>query len=245
MAVGAELVQNPEDIDTLRRLRVPDAKLTLLGNGVDLTRFGPAAPGDDRRARLRGELGIGTDAVVVGVVGRLVAEKGYHEVFESARLIRATHPDAVITFMVVGPHEPDKTDAIDDLTVARARAEGVVVCGHRDDVEDLYQAMDLYVLASYREGFPRSAMEAAASGLPIVATDIRGCRQVVDHDRTGLLVPARDAPSLADAIGRLATDATLRSRMGEAALAKARAEFDDRRQIQITLDTYERLTTAR
>jgi glycosyltransferase involved in cell wall biosynthesis len=241
----AELVQNPEDLATLRRLRVPDAKLTLLGNGVDLTRFGPAVSGDDRRTRLRRELGIADDAVGVGVVGRLVAEKGYHEVFEAARLVRAAHPDAAITFVVIGPHEPDKADAIDELTVARARAEGVVVCGHRDDVEDLYKAMDLYVLASYREGFPRSAMEAAASGLPIVATDIRGCRQVVDHDRTGLLVPARDARSLAAAVGRLATDPDLRTRMRDAALAKARAEFDDRRQVQITLDTYDRLLADR
>jgi glycosyltransferase involved in cell wall biosynthesis len=247
----AELVQNPEDLDTLRRLRVPASKLRLLGNGVDLTRFGPDAPGDDRRARLRAELGIadssagGDDTVVVGVVGRLVAEKGYHEVFEAARIVRDAHPDTAITFVVIGPHEPDKADALDELVVARARSEGVVMCGHRDDVEDLYQAMDLYVLASYREGFPRSAMEAAASGLPIVATDIRGCRQVVDHDHNGLLVPARDAHALADAIGRLATDPALRARMSDAALAKARAEFDDRRQVQITLDTYDRLLADR
>lgn len=237
----AELIQNPEDLDTLRGLRVPASKLTLLGNGVDLTRFGPAAPGDDRRARLRAELGIDSGTVVVGVVGRLVAEKGYHEVFEAARMVRDAHPDTAITFVVIGPHEPDKADALDELVVARARSEGVVMCGHRDDVEDLYQAMDLYVLASYREGFPRSAMEAAASGLPIVATDIRGCRQVVEPDHNGLLVPARDAHALADAIGRLATDPALRARMRDAALAKARAEFDDRRQVQITLDTYARL----
>jgi len=241
----AELVQNPEDIATLRRLRVGSDKLTLLGNGVDLTRFGPPAPGDDRRARLRAELGIGStvdaDVIVVGVVGRLVAEKGYRELFEAVRIVGAIHPIRKIRFVVIGPHEPDKADALDELTVARARADGVNMVGHRDDVEDLYQAMDLYVLASYREGFPRSAMEAAASGLPIVATDIRGCRQVVDHGETGLLVPVRDAGALASAIGRLATDPELRSRMGAAALAKARTAFDDRHQIQITLATYERL----
>lgn len=241
----AELVQNPEDLDTLRRLRVPASKLTLLGNGVDLTRFGPAAPGDDRRTRLRAELGIAPDAVVVGVVGRLVAEKGYHEVFEAARIVRDTHPDTPITFVIIGPHEPDKTDALDEHDVDRARSEGAVMCGHRADVEDLYQAMDLYVLASYREGFPRSAMEAAASGLPIVATDIRGCRQVVEPDHNGLLVPARDARALAEAIARLATDPTLRARMRDAALTKAQAEFDDRRQVQITLDTYDRLLATR
>jgi glycosyltransferase involved in cell wall biosynthesis len=117
--------------------------------------------------------------------------------------------------------------------------------GHRDDIDDLYGAMDGFVLASYREGFPRAAMEAAASGLPIVATDIRGCRQVIDDGRTGLLVPARDATALADAIGRLAGDPATRRSMAGAAVAKARAEFDDRRIVATTLETYDRLLAAR
>jgi len=101
--------------------------------------------------------------------------------------------------------------------------------------------MDLYVLASWREGFPRSAMEAAAMGLPIVTTDIRGCRQVVTDGENGLLVPVRDAVAMAEAIGALARDATRRSSMSAAARAKACREFDQRRVIDITLETYERL----
>jgi hypothetical protein len=111
----------------------------------------------------------------------------------------------------------------------------------RADVERLYPAFDVYVLASHREGFPRSAMEAAAMGLPIVATDIRGCRQVIDHDVTGLLVPVRDAAGLAHAIGALVTDPQRSARMAAASRDKAVAEFDDRRQVAITLDVYERL----
>ncbi len=84
-------------------------------------------------------------------------------------------------------------------------------------------------------------MEAAACGVPVVATDIRGCRQVVDHGVTGLLVPVRDAAALADALGTLAQDPARRREMSEAALNRARAEFDDRRVIRITLDVYERL----
>ena len=100
--------------------------------------------------------------------------------------------------------------------------------------------MDLFVLPSHREGFPRSAMEATACGVPVVATDIRGCRQVVDHGRTGLLVPVRDAAALAEAMATLAADPARRQAMG-LRRPRAEAEFDDRRVIARTLDIYRRL----
>ncbi len=238
----AELLQNVEDRPTLRRLRIPAARLHLLGNGVDMRRFDPTALAGER-AVVRTEIGVNDDEVVVGLVGRLVAEKGYREVFAAARQLRTTHPQA--RFVVAGPAEPDKADAITADELAAAEADGVALLGMREDVERLYPAFDLYVLASYREGFPRSAMEAAAIGLPIVATDIRGCRQVVDEGVTGHLVPARDASMLAAAIGRLVADASTREAMGAAARAKAIAEFDDRRQVTITLALYERLRARR
>jgi glycosyltransferase involved in cell wall biosynthesis len=101
--------------------------------------------------------------------------------------------------------------------------------------------MDLFVLPSHREGFPRAAMEAAASGLPVVATDVRGCRQVVDHGTTGLLVPVGDPASLAAAIRKLGDDPDLRARMGAAAVDRARRCFDERDVIDRVLATYERL----
>jgi glycosyltransferase involved in cell wall biosynthesis len=99
------------------------------------------------------------------------------------------------------------------------------------------------VLASHREGYPRSAMEAAAMGLPIVATDIRGCRQVVEPGVTGLLVPARDPGALVDAIAELAVDPERRRRLGIAGRQKAIREFDQQRCIDVTLSTYRRLLT--
>ena len=233
----AELVQNPEDIDTLLRIGVPSSKVRLLGNGVDLDRF--TLPDPTVRAEVRAELGVGPDTVVCGVVGRLVWEKGYREVFAAARRLRTTAPDALV--VVVGPDDPQKADGVDAAAIAAAEADGVRFLGMRDDVERLYAGMDLYVLASYREGFPRSAMEAAASGLPVVATDIRGCRQVVESGRTGLLVPVRDAVALGEAIATIAHDADLRRAMAVRARAKAEAEFDQRTQIRITLETYARL----
>ena len=101
------------------------------------------------------------------------------------------------------------------------------------------------VTASWREGFPRAAMEAAAMGLPTVATDIRGNRQVVVPGTTGLMVPVRDATSLADACGSLVIDADARQRMGEAAVARASAEFGDRTVIDRTLAAYALLRRPR
>jgi glycosyltransferase involved in cell wall biosynthesis len=235
----AELVQNPEDVDVLRRLRVPAAKLTVLGNGIDLSRFDASRCDEAARVAARAELGAtGPDDVVVGLVGRLVREKGYPEVFAAAELLRHRAPDVRVA--VVGPDDPDKADALTAEDRELAARAGVRFLGNRDDVERLYAGMDVYVLASYREGFPRSAMEAAAMGVPIVATDIRGCRQVVDHDRTGLLVPVRDAGALADAVARLAGQPDRREAMGRAAAQKARDEFDQRRCIERTLEVYRR-----
>jgi glycosyltransferase involved in cell wall biosynthesis len=235
----AELVQNPEDLSVLQRLGVPREKLALLGNGIDLRRFDPASISAAEAAAARRELGAcaPTD-VVVGAVGRLVREKGFAEVFEAARHLHERVP--ALRFAAVGPDEPDKSASLSPDERSAAEAAGVRFLGSRDDVVRLYRGMDLYVLASHREGFPRSAMEAAAMGVPIIATDVRGCRQVVEHGVTGLLVPPRDPLALVDAIGVLAADGSRRLRMGEAGRRKALREFDQQRCIDITLATYRR-----
>ena len=236
---GAELVQNPEDLEVLARLGVPSRKLVLLGNGVDLERFHPRI-GDQSRRRSRADLGIDPDAVVVGIVARLVWQKGFRELFVAAERLRRSHPEVV--FVVVGGSDPDKADAISPEDLAAARQRGrIVFAGSREDMQDIYPAFDLFVLPSYREGFPRSAMEAAASGLPVIATDIRGCREVVSHGQSGLLVPLHNPSRLAAAIEELAVDSALCQRMGTAGRLKAEAEFDDRIVVAKTIDAYERV----
>jgi glycosyltransferase involved in cell wall biosynthesis len=236
----AELLQNEEDLPTLRRLGVPEARITILGNGIDLDRFDPARFTDAEVEAARKEMGTeGPDDVVVGAVGRLVREKGYAELFRAAAALRRDHP--TLRFAVIGPDDDDKVDGLDASDRARAAAAGVRFLGHRADVDALYPGMDMLVLPSHREGFPRSPMEASAFGVPVVATDIRGCRQAVDHEVTGLLVPVRDADDLARAIARLADDPALRARFGAAARAKAERDFDQMRCVDITADTYARL----
>ena len=182
---------------------------------------------------------------MVGAVGRLVREKGYLELFEAWDGVRAAHPTAEL--VVVGPYQPDKADGIDEAVVARATDAGIRFLGMRDDVERIYRALDLYVLLSYREGFPRSAMEAAASGLPIVATDIRGCRQVVDDGVTGVLVPQgrRRAAAPTRSARWCATTASA-SAMAAAAVELAPGTSSTRNVcIEITLQAYRDLLGGR
>lgn len=234
-----ELVQNPEDVDTLvQRLHVPARKVRLLGNGIDLRRFDPGSVPAATRARLRSEWGIADGEVVCGMVGRLVLEKGLAEICAAAHQL---HTEAApVRFVIVGPREPGKADALDEGLIDRAVDDGVVFTGVRTDMPECYAAMDMFLTASWREGFPRSAMEAAAMGLPTVASDIRGNRQVIENDVTGALVPVRDAGAIAAAVYRLATQPDTRRRMSAAAVVRAADHFDQAQVIARTLDAYGR-----
>jgi glycosyltransferase involved in cell wall biosynthesis len=227
----AELFQNREDLALMQRLHLT-RHARLLGNGVDLTRFDPERFSAADRARVRAELGVDDDTVVVGAVGRLVAEKGYPELF-----VAMDHLPDRYRLVVVGGEDPEKPDSLPAEILARARGRGVRFLGHRDDVDRLYAAMDVFVLASHREGFPRAAMEASAMALPVVATDVRGCREVVDPGVTGELVPVQDPAALSSALLALG-EPEHRAAFGGAARQRARAHFDERRVVEAVLATY-------
>ncbi|MFF0393556.1 glycosyltransferase [Kitasatospora sp. NPDC004615] len=224
----AELYQNAEDHRTLARWGVPARRARVVGNGVDLDRF--PAPGPERdvlRAAVREQLGVRDDELLVGGVGRRVAEKGIREYAEAARALAGK-----ARFVWIGPDDPDKPDAL------RAAEAGLEFLGSRDDMPAVYAALDVFVLPSYREGFSRSGMEAAASGLPMVLSDIRGCREIGTHDQHLLLAPAADAAALTDALDRLLTEPHLRTRLGTAARRRALEQFDQRTVARISLETY-------
>ena len=140
--------------------------------------------------------------------------------------------------------EPDSgnPEAVPQALVQSWVDEGLVQwLGHVDDMPALFNSVDAVVLPSYREGLPKGLIEAGASGLPLVTTDVPGCREVVTHEVDGLLVPPKNAAALADAIARLHADAPLCYRLGQAARAKALAEFDEQIVIQRTIAVYRAL----
>lgn len=233
----AELVQNPEDVDTLiHTLRIPARRVHLLGNGIDLDRFDPEAISHETRTTLRQTWGVADDEVLVGVVGRLVREKGIVEILDAAHVLRAE--GLPVRFVIVGPADPGKADAIDATGFAQAADDGVVFAGERTDMPECYAAMDLFLTASWREGFPRSAMEAAAMGLPTVATDIRGNRQVIDDGVTGVLVPVRDPAGLTDGVRTLLARRGEWQQMARACRERAHQHFDQQLVIDRTLAAY-------
>jgi glycosyltransferase involved in cell wall biosynthesis len=239
------LSQSSEDIETAIKEGVcPPSKIKYLGNGVDVQRFNRARLDVAVLAQKREELGLSADQPVIGFVGRLVAEKGILELLQAARIVVKHFPHA--RFLIIGPIDHEKPDA---LTPAIAQAYGVapacVFTGLRQDMPELYALMNVFVLPSHREGFPRSPLEASAMSVPCVVTDIRGCREAVQHGQNGWLTPLGDITSLAEAIVDLLADQEKARQMGETGRQMALAQFDEQLVFAKVKAEYTRLLQAK
>ncbi len=233
------LSQNREDIATAIQLGIcKPSRIRFLGNGVDLDRFNPDRFDDAFRHRKRADLNIANDKLIIGMLGRLVVDKGYLELFDAVRKLSAERNDFHV--LIVGPQERSRAGRIDPRAITECGiADRVTHLSARNDVEELMACMDVFVLPSWREGFPRSTIEAAAMRLPIITTDVRGCREVVTHGVNGLLIPPRDATGLASAIRSLLDDGDARRRMGAAGFNRARRDFDEKGICDRVMNAYD------
>jgi glycosyltransferase involved in cell wall biosynthesis len=167
-------------------------------------------------------------------------DKGVGELVAAARLLKPELPS--LRIWLVGPPDAENPASIPESQLTRWVDEGILEwLGQHEDVAALWRQAHIAVLPSYREGLPKSLLEAAASGRPMVAADVPGCREIVVDNETGLLVPARDAVALAGALSRLAGDAALRQRMGAAARHRAVEHFSQERIGSETLALYRSL----
>lgn len=228
---GARLIlQNADDVALFERAGLVDpARIRLVrGSGVDCSRF----------VKRSGERSGGPLRVLVAA--RLLWDKGLEEYVTAARELLAE--GRRIEFLLAGTPDPGNPAAVPEDTVRSWVEEGVVNwLGHVDDMPTLLGAVDVVALPSYREGLPKTLIEAAACAQPLITTDVPGCREVVTDGVDGLLVPVRDAKALAQAIRRLDDDPTFARRIGEKAWAKAHTEFDERIVISRTVDVYREL----
>jgi glycosyltransferase involved in cell wall biosynthesis len=227
--------QAAEDAETARRHNLcRGGVVAAIGNGSDPAKFHPPESGDPARRALRAELGAGDEMPVIAMIGRLVAEKGYPELIAAMRDVEAT-------LWIIGDRLASDHAGSIDAAVAAAEQDPVLkrrirFLGYRSDVPALLRAADIFTLPSHREGVPRSIAEAMLTGLPVVATNIRGSREQVVDGETGLLVPVNDPKALASALQRVAGDAQMRARMAAASLARARANFDEALVVRKQLD---------
>ncbi|RKZ06479.1 glycosyltransferase family 1 protein [bacterium] len=226
-------VQSREDYEEALSLGIaPENKLIHIGNGVDIDKFDRSRY-EQKASVIRGELSLG-EGPVVGFVGRIVREKGAVEFVKAASMVAERFPSA--EFVMIGEPLPSDRDGcfeeVQRLKKQLNLGSRLKLVGYRRDVAKLMSVFDVFVLPSYREGMPRSLIEAMATGLPVVATDIRGCREEVEDRVNGILVPPRSHEALAEAVAEILSDGHLRSEMGARGRERARRYFDERDVIE-------------
>jgi glycosyltransferase involved in cell wall biosynthesis len=229
-----ERLCNPKKLEVL---------LSGSGNGVDSKgRFNPDAVGSGERSSVRESIGVPQDALVVGFVGRLVGDKGVGELCAAWRRVREEVP--ACRLVVVGPFEPRDPISPADKQLLETD-ERVHLLGFRRDLPELYRAMDVLALPTYREGFPNVLLEAQSMRVPVVSTRVEGCLDAVEDGVTGQLVPARDATALERAILTYLRDPALRARHGAAGRQRILELFERERLWQALFERYESLLAER
>jgi glycosyltransferase involved in cell wall biosynthesis len=225
------IFQNADDLRALTAKRIVDAgKARLIrGSGVDIDAFVPSAEP--------------AGVPVVVLPARLLWDKGVGEFVAAARLLGARGIRA--RFVLVGDRDAENPAAVPQATLDAWRTEGIVeLWGWRNDMAQVYRESHIVCLPSYREGFPKVLLEAAACARALVSTDVEGCREAVAHGVSGLLVPVRDAAALADALAQLIENPPRRAAFGAAARAIVVGELSLPVVIARTLDVYGEILPA-
>lgn len=205
------LFQNPDDRDLFQALgfNPPHPRVSVTaGSGIDLRHFAPTPPPTGPSFLM---------------LARLLKAKGVAEYAAAAKSLRARHPD--VEFRLAGPFDPGP-DVVAKADLDRWVSDGLTYMGPLSDVRAAIAKAAVYVLPSYREGTPRSVLEALAIGRAVVTTDAPGCRETVDQDHNGFLVPPRDTAALEAAMERFILNPELIPTMGQASLELARSKYD-------------------
>ena len=223
------IVQNEDDRRLLLALNPAAAEriAVIRGSGIDLAHFAASAEPP-------------SPPITAGFAGRLLADKGVATLVEAQQLLQRRGID--LRLLVAGTPDPENPSSIDAATLAGWRAlPGITWLGQVEDIRSLWRAAHIAVLPSRREGLPKSLLEAAAMARPLVATDVPGCREVARADINALLVPPDDPAALAGALERIAADAELRRRFGQASRALVESDLAEAAVGEATLALYRRL----
>ncbi|OPX84736.1 MAG: putative glycosyltransferase EpsD [Pelotomaculum sp. PtaB.Bin104] len=231
------LSQSGEDVITAGKLGIKPRRgeLIHIGNGVNLIEFDPGNYSPCRRLRVKEGLAVMGSDPVITMIGRINPEKGYHDLVEALRQVR----DIPWQALFIGPDEGFGA-VLKQLINSCGLRDRIQLLGPRNDIPDLLAVTDIYVLPSYREGLPRSLIEAQAMALPCIATDIRGCREVVEKNITGFLINPGDSEALGGVLRKLLLDPGLRLQMGQEGRQRMSRYFDENAVSRKVMTIYEK-----
>ncbi len=235
---AATVFQNKADSSFFKRHRLlgKSSSVIIGSSGIDVGAFEAAQARTASPAALRAELGLG-DAEIVLTVSRLTVQKGITTLLEAAKLVHEVRPN--VRFLLVGPRESEGPFAVGQELI-EAHAPYVIATGARSDIPALLGIADLFAFPTeYREGIPRVLLEAGLAGVPIVASRMPGCDDVVREDWNGKLVAPRDPRALAASILDLLQDSARAKTMGQRSINVVRKEFD----LNVVADRYAELYT--
>ncbi len=198
---------------------------------------------DDDVQALKSRLGIANDERIVLTVGRLSREKAQIDLLAAYKLLQDTNPGVASKLIIVG--DGPERSRLEATVDAHGLAKRVIFTGQISDVQAFYAAADVFVLPSHSEGSPNVLLEAMAAGLPIVATAVGGVPEVVSHDESALLVPAKEPDALAAAIARVLTEQNLAARLTTNSAALVAERFTPERYVRALVEIYRRVIEAR
>lgn len=223
--------------DWVRRTRIAEDKVTTIHNGVCPDKYRRRIPHHDAKQRL----GLSSDSVVIGAVGRLDHAKGHADLIDAYAACAGKHPSSLLAIAGTGPLR----EALQQQATRLGLQDRVVFLGHCDDVHLVYDALDVYAMPSLCEALPFALLEAMAHELPAVTSRAGGMPEVVVEGETGLLVDVRDSRGLSRALDTLLSDAELRVRFGKAGRERVERRFTEERMVRETLKVYEMLIERR
>lgn len=220
--------QNKEDINTIIKEKIANPeRIKYLGNGIDIEKFNSKRFSKEFILNKKKELGIDPDFKIIGMIGRLVREKGYLDLFAAFKKVLEKFPK--LSLLIIGPEDTEKKDSFSPMIIKNYGIEdNVIFLGERTDVDELCSLMDIFVLASYREGFPRAVIEAEAMKIPVIVTDIRGCREIVKNGKNGILIPVKSPDKIFKAITFLLNNKEKAKELVENGRIRVEKEFDER-----------------
>lgn len=220
------ILQNPDDYETLKKQNIINQRVVIIrGAGVDIDLFAPTPFPPE-------------PPIEITCVSRMLWTKGIQELVEAATLIKKTHPN--VTINLYGIPDPQNPASIDSSIIQSWHDAKIISWRKKsDEIHRVYANSHIAVLPSYREGLPKSLLEAASCARPIVTTDVPGCREIVQHQKNGLLVPPKNSTALAKALIELIDNKVLREQMGQAGRKMIEEQFSDLIVQNQTLSLYQ------